>query len=565
MRFEQWKVAGFDRDAAVTLTRAGINPLISVFLASRGITDAGDANDFLKLDIGTIEDPFLLPDMEKAVDRIKAAVANGEKIAVYGDYDVDGMTSSALMATYFRRQGVECEIYIPERMDEGYGVNIPALEMLMQKGVTLVVTVDCGITAIDEVQFANDAGLDIVITDHHECKDKLPDAVAVVNPKRADSAYPNSTLAGVGVAFKLACALERDVDINTLVSTYADLVAVGTIADVMPVTGENRTLIRAGLRVLDRRSRPGLQRLMEETFIQRKSINTAAIGFALAPRLNAAGRMGRTSLSVELLLTSDADEATELTLELCRLNEQRRQLESEIFEEAVALYEANPVKGPIVLGRPGWFQGVMGIVAAKMAEMNMFPALMISIDEYGVGRGSCRSFGSFKLHTALVECADLLENYGGHEMAAGLTIMEKNIPEFARRMNTLYHEQVKIAPVPTLRADFEVVKPELLSLENVTALAATEPYGSGFLPPYICMRDATISSITAVGGGKHSKMKASKGGKAFDCIYFGVAPSDLGVREGAHADLIFEPHINEYRQWKNVQLHIMDIARHGER
>lgn len=565
MKFVDWVIKGFDRAAAVTLSRSGINPLVSVFLASRGMTTVEDADGFLHDDLSQIRDPYLLKNMDLAARRIRRALKDGEHIAVYGDYDVDGMTASCLLASFLKSRGADFEIYIPGRMDEGYGLNIPALDVLKQRGVSLIVTVDCGITAIDEAIYARELGIDLVITDHHECKETLPEALAVVDPKRRDDTYPNKTLAGVGVAFKLVCALEDDQDIESLLLRYGDFVALGTIADVMPVTGENRILIRRGLQALNKKSRPGLRRLMRETCIERRDINTAAIGFALSPRLNAAGRMGRTSLTIDLLMTESEDEAELLTLELCSLNNERRQLESVIYDQAVAsLIENPPPKGPIILQSRGWYQGVMGIVAARIAEMNLFPAIMISVDDDGVGRGSCRSFGSFKMYSALERCSDLLENFGGHEMAAGLTIHESRIDEFRTRLHTYYHETIKIPAVPTLRLDFEVLKPELLTLENVTALERTEPFGNGFLPPFMCLRGVVLNSVIPVAGGKHTKLRVTKAGKVFDCIYFGQNASEMTVAEGDVVDVAFEPQVNEYRNWRNVQLHIFDIRMHSE-
>ena len=563
MKFESWIVKGYDRSAAVELTRSGINPLVSVFLAARGMTTEEDAKEFLHDDLSDINDPYLLCDMDAAVTRIRRAIKDGEKIAIYGDYDVDGMTSSCLLASFFRSKNADFEIYIPDRTDEGYGVNNPALDALASQGVTLIITVDCGITAINEAEYTKQLGIDLIITDHHECKATLPDAVAVINPKRRDCPYPNKALAGVGVAFKLVCALENDTDIEQLLSDYGDFVAIGTIADVMPVIGENRLLIRRGLDALNQKNRPGLLRLMCHLGIERRNINTSLIGFGLTPRLNAAGRMGRTSLTVDLLLTENANEAEQLTQELCRLNDERRKLESAIYEQVYDYLIKKPPKGPIVLSGHGWLQGVMGIVAAKTAEQFLFPSIMISVDSDGIGRGSCRSFARFPMYTALESCSDLLENFGGHEMAAGLTILESNINEFRRRIFEYYHNIIKIPPVPTLILDFEVKKPELLTLENVTALEKTEPFGNGHLPMFTCLLGVQLRSIIPVGAGKHTKLRIIKGKKTFDCIFFNKPAEELGVSENTLVDLAFEPAVNEYRGWRNVQLHVIDIRPHS--
>lgn len=564
MKFVDWVINGYDRAAAVKLSRSGINPLVSVFLASRGITTVDAAEDFLKDDLSRVHDAFLLKDMDIAVERINRAIKNGERIAVYGDYDVDGMTASCLLASFLKSKGVDYEIYIPGRMEEGYGVNTSALNALASRGASLVITVDCGITAHCETVYARRLGMDMIITDHHECKEKLPPALAIIDPKRKDCPYPNKVLAGVGVAFKLVCALEGAADIESLLLQYGDFVALGTIADVMPVTGENRLLIRRGLAALNTKSRPGLRRLMRETCIERRDINTSIIGYALSPRLNAAGRMGRTSLTIDLLLTESEEEADQLTTELCGLNSERRQLESAIYDEAYAALMENPPKGPIVLSHRGWYQGVMGIVAARIAEQFLFPVIMISIDEDGVGRGSCRSIGTFRMYSALERCQDLLENFGGHEMAAGLTISADNIEEFSRRIFDYYHETIKIPAVPTLRIDFEVIKPDLLSLENVTALEKTEPFGNSHLPPFLCIKGAVLNSVIPVAAGKHTKLRILKSGKSFDCICFGRTAGELGVAEGQLIDLAFEPVVNEYRGWRNVQLHVIDLRAHND-
>lgn len=562
MEFASWDIKGFDRASAAKLYRSGINPLVSVLLASRGMCAEDDIYRLLRTDMSEIADPFLLTDMDIAVERINRAIDSGERIAVFGDYDVDGMTSSCLMASYFRSRGVECDIYIPGRFAEGYGVSSNAVELLHEKGVTLIVTVDCGITAHREVEYAAGLGIDIVITDHHECSETLPDALAVINPKRPDCPYPNKALAGVGVAFKLVCALDGG-NIDTLLETYSDLVAIGTVADVMSVLGENRVLIRRGLTVLNKRRRPGLRLLMREAGLEGRELNSASIGFNLAPRLNAAGRMGRTSLSVELLLTEDENEAENLAHELSELNMNRRALESEIFDDAVAQLSLTGER-PIVLAKKGWYQGVMGIVASRLAEKYFIPTIMICIGDDGLGRGSCRSFGEYNIYNALTRCSDLLENYGGHEMAAGLTIPEHNIEAFKERFCKYYHEKVLISPAPMLKIEFEAKKPGLFSMENVTALKQLEPYGNGNIPPSACIMGAQLRTLTGVGGGRHSKIRVSKWGEIFDVICFSKSPKELGVTQGSCVDLAFEPQINEFRGRKSVQLLLLDIRKHME-
>ena len=559
MRFRDWEIGGFNRDTAIDLYKEGVNPLAAVFLASRGVTGIEDARTILGEEPSELYDPFLMADMDKAVSRIRAAVDNSERIAVYGDYDVDGMTSCTLLALWLRSKGAEFEIYIPGRLGEGYGLNRQAIDLLKSRGVSLVITVDCGITAIEETVYARSLGLGLVITDHHECRASLPVADAVVDPKRHDCGYPHKALAGVGVAFKLVCALEGESGHDEMFRRYGDLVAVGTIADVMPVIGENRELIRRGLIALNETPRPGLNSLLHETYPERGKVTTATVGFTLAPRLNAAGRMGQPELSVELLLTEDHEEAERLTVELCRLNTERRSLELVVHEEAEAMIpESGPVT-PIVLARRGWYQGVTGIVAAKMAEQYLIPTIIISVDDNGIGRGSCRSFGTFGIYEALRSCEDILSNYGGHDMAAGVTIAEENIEELRRRITAYYHASVSTEPSPGLRIDFEVEKPELLTVINVDALERLEPFGNGYPPPCLCMKGAMVTAIYSIGAGKHTRLRVEKSGKSLDCIFFSMPSENLGVSEGMLVDVAFEPQINEFRGRTSVQLHLLDI------
>ena len=563
MKFEKWEVAGYDRDRAAAMCREGINPLVALVMASRGTVTAAETREYLRCDAGLLCDPMLLRDMEAAAARVRAAIEHGEHTAVYGDYDVDGMTASCLVADYLRERGLTCDIYIPGRIDEGYGVNRPALDELKRKGVTLVITVDCGITAVEEAEYAAGLGMDMVITDHHECGSELPEAAAVVDPKRPDCPYPNKALAGVGVGFKLICAVEGPEKLPELLERYADLVAMGTVADVMSMRGENRALVSIGLRRLNENKRPGIRSLMEQAGLGDREITSGTIGFNLAPRLNAAGRMSRTGLTVELLLTRSAVEADALAAELNTLNNERRAIETGIMEEALAMLGDEAIRGPIVLAREDWFQGVLGIVATRLAEKYFVPVILISTGS-GEGRGSCRSFGGFPIYDALHSCADLLTSFGGHEMAAGLTIPSENIGELRRRFHEFYHSHVDHKPVPTLKLDFEMLKPRLLSFENVTALRCMEPYGNGNMAPMICMKGAKLASLSGVGNGVHTKVRLIKSGESFDGIFFCRPPEELTVEVGDLVDAAFEVQINQFRGRKSVQLLLSDLRKHVE-
>lgn len=562
MKFENWIINDFDRDSAVALVRSGLNPLVAVILASRGITTTEAAAPLLEHNLDNILNPFLMRDMDKAVNRVHKAIENKERVVIFGDYDVDGMTSSCIMYEFLTAEGLECGIYIPGRLDEGYGLNNSAIDLFSEKGVSLIITVDCGITAVEETLHARDLGIDIIITDHHECKAEIPDAIAVIDPKREDCTYPNRNLAGVGVAFKVICALAGESRLAEMLDKYGELVALGTIADVVPVYGENRVLIRHGMDCLSKTRRPGLLRLFKETGLDSKRLTTAAIGYAIAPRLNAAGRMGCPDLSVKLLITKEQNEADKIAEELCTLNNERKNLVTSIFNEASDILEKTKVPGPIILAKREWYQGVMGIVAARIAEIHMLPTIMICIDENGIGRGSCRSFGRFTLYSALESCSDLLVNFGGHEMAAGLTIKEENIPEFTKRFSEYYHNMIDIPPVPTLHIDFEAKKPGLLSLENLEAAVVLEPYGNGHPPPLLCIKNAVLTQLIPVGGGAHTKVRINKFGEGFDGIFFSKTIQDLNVRTGDHVDVAFEPQINEFRGRKSVQMLLVDMKYH---
>jgi len=564
MLFEKWNIHGYDRPDAVRLSRSGINPLVAVILASRGITQPEDADRFLDTGLSAVCDPFLLCGMREAAARVRRAIDEKEHVVVYGDYDVDGMTSSCLLAGFLRKNGVCCDIYIPCRLGEGYGVNKNAITKFAESGVTLVITVDCGVTASEEAALARTLGIDMIITDHHECKEELPEASAVVDPKRKDCPYPNKALAGVGVAFKLICAVAGQENLSELLAEYGDLLAIGTIADVMPVVDENRAFIRRGLDAINKRCRPGLLHLLRESGLEGRALTSNSVGFTLAPRINAAGRMGRTELSTDLLMTDDPAEAERLAAELCALNTERRNLVSAIYDEALEMLSEHPANCPVVLARRGWFQGVMGIVAARLAERCCLPTILISLDEGGSGRGSCRSFGDFSLYRALEHCSDLLDNFGGHEMAAGLTVSEKNIDALREKLGEYYRRHVPSPPAPTLEIDFEVINPALLSFKNVSALSLLEPYGNGHPSPTLCIKDAVLTALTPIGGGSHLKLRASFLDESFECVFFSQTAESVGVRAGDRVDLAFAPQINDFRGRQSTQLMLIDIRPHSD-
>lgn len=557
MEQSKWKMPHTPGKSAESLLSSGYSPLLSAVLLARGIDTPEKAAAFLGKDEALLSDPLSLIDMEKALVRIGEAITSDEFIAVYGDYDVDGITASCLLYDYLSQKNVRCMIYIPDRIDEGYGLNAEALSILKSQGVGLVVTVDCGITAIEETEFAKSIGLDIIITDHHECPDVLPPAYAVIDPKRQDQPELSCGLAGVGVAFKLACALEGDTP--KVLEIYADLVAVGTVADVMPLTGENRVLVSRGLEKLKSCPRPGFAALLEEAGAANKPLSASMIGFTLAPRINAAGRLCQTSKSIELLTCGDPRTASERAMELCELNRQRQELEQQVWQESIELLEKEPPDGPIVLASESWHSGVVGIAASRLAEEFKLPAVMICL-EGEHGKGSCRSYGSFNIFDGLAACSGHLESFGGHAFAAGLNIKKDEIDEF-RRALTQYYNAHPSDSYPSLEPEVLLTDLSLLTMEDVASLDTLEPCGSGNPKPLFCLRDVRLETLASIGGGKHVRMRISKYGKGLDCVFFSHGIDGLGVCEGELIDLCFTPQINEFRSHRSVQLLVADIRK----
>ena len=540
---------------------AGIPPLAAAVLCARGLDTPEKAAAFLDASLDQLRDPMLMKDMDKAAARVARALADGEIIAVYGDYDVDGITSTCLLTDFLRSEGGQVIPYIPDRMEEGYGLNTDALDTLSREGVSLVVTVDCGITAVEEAGHARALGVDLVVTDHHECKADLPQAVAVVDPHRSDCPYPFKCLAGVGVALKLVLALGGPGRQQELLERYADLAAVGTVADVMSLTGENRTIVRLGLERLRHTVRPGLKALLREAGLEERPLTSGTIGYTLAPRINASGRMGCAALAGELLLTNSPARGEELAAHLCQLNRDRQAIEAEIYEECQALTQALPQQQryALVLAGEHWHQGVVGIVASRLADKYSCPTFMICLQD-GKGKGSCRSFAGFNLFAALEHCAPLLEGFGGHELAAGFTILEENIPAFTQAMNdyvcdlTGGEEMVSVLDI-----DAEVEDPGLLTLDGIEGLDLLEPYGSGNPKPVFSLSGCLVTALSEVGGGRHLKLKLATGGRSFDAIFFSATAAQAAVAVGDRVDVAFTPQINEYRGWRTVQLQVCDL------
>ena len=555
----KWNIPCESATVPPEFLRRGFSPLLAAVLRRRGLTAPDEALRFIGCGEEELGDPLMMTDMPQAVRRLTGAIASGERVAVYGDYDVDGITSSCLLTSYLRSRGLEsCELYIPDRLEEGYGVNAGAIRALHERGVSLIVTVDCGVTAVEEAALASSLGMDMIITDHHECREVLPDVLAVVDPKRPDCSYPHRDLAGVGVAFKLLCAMEGSSD--RILDSYADLIALGTIADVMPLTGENRFIVKRGLSKLHEAPCPGLRALLEQSGLGGKRVTAASLGFSLAPRLNASGRLGQVDAAVRLLMTDDPREAEHSAEMLCSLNRERQLLEQDIWTDAVKMLGDEKPDGPIVLAGESWHQGVIGIVASRLTEAYHVPAVMICLDgEHG--KGSCRSYGGFNLFEALSACAEHLDGFGGHALAAGLTISRESIDAFRAALRD-YYVLHPAQSEPALDIDLCIDSPKLLEMRCVEDLDRLEPCGSGNPGVTVCMLGAVLESITAIGGGRHTRLRLGKFGQDYDAVLFSHSPEELGLHPGDYVDAAFTPQINEFRSRRTVQLLMSDVRAH---
>ena len=562
-----WKFrnAGISVEAVKTAAgQTGVPYLIANLLLNRDIK-SDNFKAFLSKSKKSVLNPFTMLDMDKASDRIVAAIKNNESIVIYGDYDVDGITSTALLYDFLKSEGACVDYYIPDRIDEGYGINIMAVNKLVKSGTSLLITVDCGITAIGEVEFAKLQGMDVIVTDHHTCKERIPTAaVAVVNPKRSDDEYEFDSLAGVGVAFKLAMAVSMRLgkSATECFDRYCDLAAIGTIADVVPLVGENRIIAEKGLCALYNPVRPGVRALLEVAQILDKKVTVSTVAFAIAPRLNAAGRLGTAKTAVELLLTDSDEKAKEIAQLLDNSNKERQSAEHSISEEAQALIDTDKDFGDkkvIVLANESWHNGVIGIVASKMMEKYYRPCILISLNN-GKGKGSGRSIENFNLFDALTACSDTLINFGGHSAAAGLEISEENIPLFEEKINKYAKEVLTESDMhPVVKIDC-ILGGANLNISTVKLLSSLEPYGMGNEAPVFATKDAKVISASTVGvDGKHLRMQVEKDGVRVNCIGFGMSQYLGEINQGSCVHIAYKLDINNFQGKETVQLILQDV------
>ena len=587
------------RSAAEGLCRElGITPLTARLLCNRGYTDPAAAELFLHNDERVWHDPMLMADMEPAVVRVLDAIGAGEKIAIYGDYDVDGVTSVTSLYLYLTEQGADVTCYIPNRLGEGYGMSVGAVDQLAEMGVTLIITVDTGITAHTEIAHAAALGVDTVVTDHHECHAEIPLCTAVVNPHRPDCSYPFKELAGVGVVFKFICACEAvrtgcspQEALAAMSLHMIDLVAIGTIADVMPLTDENRFIVSRGLSMLDHTERPGLAALLDAISSSgnsrpaaatatvkktRRKVNSGLVGFGIAPRINAAGRIAHAMKAVDLLLADTAERAEVLAEELCTINSHRQTEENRIAEQAYAMIEAQladaaargvPPPSIIVLEEDGWMQGIVGIVASRITEKYGLPSILISFEgavmgepsPLDVGKGSGRSVKGLNLVDALADSRDLLVRFGGHELAAGLTVRRGDIPDFRERINAYAADRLtEDMTAVRFEADCEAQMADL-TMQLAEELERLEPFGVGNQTPLFILRDAVVQKIIPLGAGKHTKFMIYRDGVILQAIWFSHSTAGLPFVAGDTVDVLFQLNINDYQGVRSLQLIVQDM------
>lgn len=562
MNIKKWEVAPLNRERAAQIAeRYSLPFFLSMLLEIRGFEDEEEIRDLLSG--GRLSNPLLMKDMDKAVERIRRAIDQFEKIAVYGDYDADGVTATSILFTYLEAVGADVIYYIPQREGEGYGMNLHAVEILHEEGVSLIITVDNGIASVAEVARAKELGMDVVVTDHHRPQREIPEAYAVVDAYQVDDHGPYKDLSGAGVALKLVMALE-DGDAGSVLEEYADLAALGTVADVVPVLGENRTIVKAGLNILSRGGRAGVDALLEQSGMEGKAATATSLAFTVIPRINATGRMGAPERAVRLLTCDSQEEAQPLSAEICEDNERRREVEAEIAKEAMERIESEGsllYSRVIVVDGKGWHHGVIGIVASRITERFGKPCVVISVDG-NMAKGSGRSVEGFSLFQAVCACGDLMERYGGHPMAAGITLKAENVPLFRERINQYAAQVCPEMPAQVLSIDCKL-NPAALSPEMPQSLEPLEPYGSGNPQPLFGLYNMELRQVVPVGGGNHLRLICAKKGVAVTCMKFGTTPEDFPFSPGDVLDLAVTLEAKEFRGEQKLTVSVRDIKLSG--
>ncbi|HAX84608.1 MAG TPA: single-stranded-DNA-specific exonuclease RecJ [Ruminococcaceae bacterium] len=560
MSRKKWIVKSGDKEYATKLSEElGISPYAALIASTRGIKTAEEAKDFFGIGEHKSVDPMDFPDMYAAVKRVQKALDEFERIAVYGDYDADGVTSTALLYSYLEMQGADVVYYVPNRHTEGYGLSYEAIDKLSMMGVKLIITVDNGISAVEEAKYINELEMDLVITDHHLPSDSLPQAAAVVDPHRADCNLDFKDYAGVGVAYKLICALEGEE--NGITDSFVDLVTIGTIADVMPLVKENREFVRRGVEMLADSDRTGIQALMEAAGLSERKINSTSIAFGICPRINAAGRMGSADRAIRLLLSEDYDEAVMLAQEINDENTARQQTEQEILTQADEQIRSNPgwkYQNVLVVAGEGWHDGVVGIVASRLVEKYGKPTLVITVDGEDA-KGSGRSIEGFNLYDAICRCGDCLTHFGGHMLAAGIGLKASNIPVFRQKINK-YADSIEM-PYPIQNIDFKL-NPACVNTEMLETVSQLEPFGAGNPQPIFGLYNMTVADIQPIGNGKHLRVILERNGISIQTLKFRTLQADFPFVRGDIVDAAVGLEPNEYLGQLRVSVLLKNIKLH---
>lgn len=559
---KEWKIYDVDEEKVEEISsKYNLNKLISTILANRNITTEEEIRLFLSPTRKDFHNPFLITDMEKSVERIIKAIENKEKVTIYGDYDVDGITSITVLKSFLKDRGLETSQYIPNRLNEGYGLNNNAIEKIKQQGCDLMITVDCGISAINEIDYANSIGIETIITDHHEPGNEIPKAYAVIDNKRKDSKYPFRELAGVGVVFKLIQAIGIKLGLKEEeYLKYLDIVCVGTISDIVPLVDENRVIAKLGLMLIRQTRNIGLKSIIDTSGYTQ--IDSNSISFGIAPRINACGRMGKAEDALKLFLSKNYNEVSELAKKLNDYNKLRQDTEKEIYENAIKQIEQNKLdkNNSIIVGGHNWHHGVIGIVSSKITEMYFKPSILLSFEEDGIGTGSGRSIPGFDLHEALTKCLDSVEKFGGHSMAVGLTVKKEKFEEFKKEFEQIATNSnvSEIMPIINIDAkiDFSAINKDM-----VESLKQLEPFGEGNKMPVFVFKNLKIDSIRALSEGKHLKLTLKEGNTVVNAIGFNIGNLAEEYRIGDKIDVVGVLEVNNFNGVESLQINIKDIIK----
>lgn len=558
---KKWEFYNSDNEKIKEISeKFQISELLAAVLVNRNIVNENDVKLFLNPTRNDFHDPYLMPDMKPAVDRIIKAIDNNEKTIIYGDYDVDGITSITVLTKFLKERGLDVNSYIPNRLDEGYGLNKAAIKNIADEGYKLIITVDCGISGTEEVDYAYSLGMEVIVTDHHEPLEELPKALAVIDCKRKDSKYPFNSLAGVGVAFKLAQAIGIRLNLEEKeYLKYLDIVCIGTISDIVPLIDENRVIAKLGLKLVEQTKSPGVKALLNAAAY--KEVNSNTVSFGIAPRINACGRMGHERDALDLFLTENIVEANRITEKLNEYNKKRQEIEKRMFEEAIQKIENESIeeKNAIVLSGENWHHGVIGIVASKITELYYKPSILICFEDEE-GKGSGRSIPGFDLHAALCSSSEYLEKYGGHEMAVGLSLKRDKFEDFKIKFEKIAEEAHTEEFIPVIKVDKEINLRDI-TIDNVKNLNLLEPFGESNKTPIFVYKNLKIDSIRALSEGKHLKLTLKDGNTIINAIGFNMGEYSGEYLIGDKIDVIGVLEINSYNGIESVQINMKDLRK----